>query len=95
MLWINSGVCVLAFPSLSLSLFKHLQIHAQRLLNRVFTDELDKVLDIVLSVRDQLVDDWLPHHGLCDLSGVVCRVKKKKKVENMVEKMTRVTRKES
>lgn len=63
----------ICFPSLSLSSFKHLQIHAQWLLNRVFGDELDKVIDISLSVRRQLVYGWLPHHGLCELSGVICK----------------------
>lgn len=61
------------FPSLSLSSLKHLQIHPQRLLNRVLGDELDKVIDISLSVRRQLVYGWLPHHGLCELSGVICK----------------------
>lgn len=35
---------------LALSLFKHLQIHAERLLNGVFGDEVDEVLDVSLSV---------------------------------------------
>lgn len=46
-------VCVILYVSLSplaLSLFKHLQIHAERLLNGVFGDEADKVLDVSLSV---------------------------------------------
>lgn len=59
---------------LALSLFKHFQIHAQRLLNGVFGDEVNKELDVSLSVGRQLVDGWLPHHGLGDLSCVVCKV---------------------
>lgn len=73
----NACICVSLYRcSLSLlgsSLFKHLQIHAERLLNGVFGDEADKVLDVGLSVGRQLVDGWLPHHGLGDLSGVVCK----------------------
>lgn len=61
---------------LALSLFKHLQIHADRLLNGVFGDERDKVFDVSLPVGRQLVDSWLPHHGLGDLSGVGWEVKR-------------------
>lgn len=61
-------------PLSSGSLFKHLHVHAQRLLNGVFGDEVDKVLDVGLPVGRQLVDGWLPHHGLGDGSGVVCEV---------------------
>lgn len=61
---------------LALSLFKHLQVHADRLLNGVFGDERDKVFDVSLPVGRQLVDSWLPHHGLGDLSGVGWEVKR-------------------
>lgn len=70
-------VCVISYAPLALlalSLFKHLQIHVERLLNGVFGDKADKVLDVGLPVGCELVDGWLPHHGLGDLSGVVCKV---------------------
>lgn len=71
-------VCVMLqymlHSTLAFSLFKHLHIHAERLLNGVFGDEANKVLDVSLSVGHQLVNGWLPHHGLGDLSGVVCEV---------------------
>lgn len=35
---------------LAFSLFEHLQVHAERLLNGVLGDEADKVLDVRLSV---------------------------------------------
>ena len=56
------------------SLLKHLHVHAERLLNGVFGDEVDKVLDVGLSVGRELVDGRLPHHGLGDLSGVVWKM---------------------
>lgn len=59
------------FP-LAVSLFEHLQISSQGPLNGVFGDEAHKVLDISLSVRPQLVNGWLPHHGFGDLSSMVC-----------------------
>lgn len=46
-------ICVTVHAPLSTLapfLFKHLQIHAERLLNGVFGDEADKVLDVSLSV---------------------------------------------
>lgn len=64
------GSSQVSLSPLALSLFKHLQIHADRLLNGVFGDERDKVFDVSLPVGRQLVDSWLPHHGLGDLSGV-------------------------
>lgn len=59
------------FP-LSLLLFENLQIRAQRFLDGVLGDEVDKVLDVSVSVGRQPVDGGLPHHGLGDLPGVVC-----------------------
>lgn len=49
--WVTSpfNVCVSRSP-LALSLFEHLQVHAERLLNGVLGDEADKVLDVHLSV---------------------------------------------
>lgn len=63
--------------ALALLPFEHLQIHAKRLLDGVFVDEVDKVLEVSLPAGHQLVDGRLPHHGLGELSGVVCEVSRR------------------
>jgi len=47
---------------LALSILKHLQINAKGLLDRVFGDEADKVVDVGLPVGQQLVNGGFPHH---------------------------------
>lgn len=59
--------------SSGLPLLQHLQVHAERLLDGLLGDEVDKVLDVGIPAGQQSVDGGLPHHGLGDLSGVVWR----------------------
>ena len=71
----KESIHVIISPSpLGSSLFQHLHVPAERLLDGVFGDEVDKVLDVGLSVGRELVDGFLPHHGFGDLPGMVCEM---------------------
>lgn len=71
---------VAPLPS-GLPLLQHLQVHAERLLDGLLGDEVDKVLDVSLPAGQQPVDGGLPHHGLGDLPGVVWRRSKRMEIQ--------------
>lgn len=78
---VHASMCAACTASSSgLPLLQHLQVHADRFLDGLLGDEVDKVLDVGLPARQQSVDGGLPHHGLGDLSGVVWR--RSKRIEN-------------
>lgn len=70
-------VCSSSSSSSGLPLLQHLQVHAERLLDGLLGDEVDKVLDVGLPAGQKTVNGGLPHHGLGELPGVVWRRSKR------------------
>lgn len=58
--------------SSALLLLQHLHVHAEGLLDGLFGDEADEVLNVFFPVSHQAVQHCLPHHGLGELTGMVC-----------------------
>lgn len=58
--------------SSALLLLQHLHVHAEGLLDGLFGDEADEVLNVFFPVSYQAVQHCLPHHGLGELTGMVC-----------------------